>query len=525
MIVNNSMDNHGQIGNKTTDNSTVDQAEAKSAKQEFATVVLQLESCPPRKKRSVNGSPVWKHFCQNNTKTEETNFEDHTVYCIHCLKNNMITRYREGTSTTSLRHHLTSKHGLNPEEVPRPELQLSSLELIEKIACIEYEAPDECVKPKRAKKTNNYAYKSKVRRFYCWINNGENCVCLLCAKQGVDHIYTASTSTTTMKRHLIQFHKCDPNIDDNQLPDSTPIDLPVELWELVTEKTKIITGRVGSYFITLPGEIDSLFCCFCLKENLKQIYSSSTGLTNLRNHLIKRHNYVGPKLDTNPESKLYRAELDTNLNEAIVKMAQKRANKPGLKPRQYFIRLDDDGEEIFCVFCLSEQIKYRYHENCGISNLRRHLEVQHKVCSFKRKYESNQNDDSIDEENFNYNEDSVDSQEITSEGKFQELQHHEPLPSLANSCRACGKLNQTFTTNIFGVLLDLDNSLQVPLTVALEQVTGIKAVPTDLKSQLICFICMASLKTAYQFQLNVQEIENISDNIVLQTLENDNIES
>lgn len=65
---------------------------------------------PPRKFTRVNKSSVWKFYCKTTKKGQI--LKDGYVYCGECLRQQIKKRYKERTSTGTLAQHLQVHHGI-----------------------------------------------------------------------------------------------------------------------------------------------------------------------------------------------------------------------------------------------------------------------------------------------------------------------------------------------------------------------------------------------------------------------------
>lgn len=440
------------------------------------------------RKPSVSG--VWKYFCKPTRKGKI--LEDEHVYCGKCLENGRKIRYKASTSTTSLRKHLLAEHKIDVEDDQRVESVISTND-----------------EDGTRRETQNFETRAvrkyfKLEAYQSW--------CVICEKEGHPHKFSYKTSSTILKRHLIVTHQIDPHLESNDETFPTVSqDVRTRAQEIVEQKF----GRAKSYFIRIEKDLDVVYCCFCLVKDRKKGYQGTTSETNLKLHLVKKHDVTIATNDENvgrtPQLRKTNEECSV-ISQELAEQAKRLSETKGLKTREYFIRdaEDDAGmKHLLCVFCLVRNVRHKYSVGTGPTNLRRHLMKEHNLDPNKSLEKVPENGSSSSED-----EQMMENEEESSTPFHRILIRTPAAPHIRNTkyCRSCGNHNVSFFSNfgsIFRVNNDEDESQHfLTLGDVYTEITGVQIFPDDGMSQSICYPCEANLKTAYHFKAQAVKTED-----------------
>ncbi|XP_063697127.1 uncharacterized protein LOC134828095 [Culicoides brevitarsis] len=493
-------------------------------------------------KRGYGISRVWKYFCKVK-KNGEIQDKDY-VYCAECLKKGTQHRYKQTSSTGTLRQHLRSQHDIDLD-VGREYCETAQMVNIENIVAVGLEASP--VKMHRKGKTKKL---SSARSYYSDVPDDDEYVyCTLCSAENRVHKYRKSTSSSTLKTHLVQKHEIDPdaeeaenskkNIEEGEILDGTEAVVEVysfdeEILERAQKITSIKTRKIRTYFFRLEDE--EVFCCaFCILDGIKKAYKPTTSTSGLRRHLMSAH-----QLDP---LGYFKSEGDTEVTLNEEQIAESIAGKNKAKESdvwKYFCKkevmkedssFEIDENYIYCSLCWNGPTRqiHKYKTTTSSGALKRHLASRHGLQILNRRVrsmtnttktdaeETQEEDHIIEEEEQQQEEVFYEEVEVVSQQKSQNpptiVRKPQPNPiKLPKYCRSCGKTDAGFFTKLTAVFDDADcndeNPEQISLSELYFQITGIRVRPDDGMSQLVCYLCEANLKSAYKFRKIALETEN-----------------
>lgn len=476
-------------------------------------------------KRGSGMSPVWKYFCKitKNGVIQEKEY----VYCGKCLENGTQHRYKQTSSTGTLKAHLKAIHSID--------LNVKQ----EDFDVLEFNASDtQVIGATSVRKTKRM---SSARPYFQSVpDDDEYVACTLCFNEDHVHKYRKTTSTTTMKAHLLQKHHIDPDNEENVTPNAvlecnlkeaivecddiserTPMILsfPPDIIEYAEKLTTIKTRKIRTYFFKLMGE-DDVCCAFCVSYGIKKAYKSTTSTTGLRRHLIGTHQMDPQEFFQN------NSDVDGTLNDDQLAESIAGTNKSKESDVwKYFGRKEIpqengnqelDSEHIYCILCWNAPIRevHKYKTSTSSGALKRHLSSRHGMVIENTRHRSASSHTKIkkeEEEDVTYDEE----EEILE--TFMDPPPSPPKPTvLEKYCRSCGKTDAGFFTKLSAPFEDSDadeigtpDVSQLRLADLYFEITGIHVNQDDNMSQLICYLCEANLKSSYKFRKLALETETL----------------
>uniref|UniRef100_A0A336LU81 CSON000097 protein n=1 Tax=Culicoides sonorensis TaxID=179676 RepID=A0A336LU81_CULSO len=488
-------------------------------------------------KRGYGISRVWKYFCKvtKNGKIQERDF----VYCAECLKLGVQHRYKQTSSTGTLKAHLRSIHEINIDsgrEYTEQTTNINDEPVPISVAGLEASLVKSLVRRGKHKKLS-----SARAYFHDVIDDDEYIQCSPCLSENKTHKYRKSTSSSTLKTHLVQKHGIDPDSEENavsmkedeQVNSANNEDVFIRFEDSIQERAKKLTSiktrKVRTYFFRINDE-ENFSCAFCIVNGIKKSYKPTTSTSGLRRHLMSTHQ-IDPL-------EYFQSNSNVVLNEEQIAesiAATNRAKESHVW--KFFCRKEITDEDsnvvldqdyVYCSICWNAPVRqiHKYRNTTSSGALKRHLAVRHGMNienTRQRSLSKHQglNDIEIedDEEDEIEEEENDESQNVFIE-EFNvtdepiKIPSPQPLPPpklIPKHCRSCGKQDAGFFTKLSAVFDDDTNEFEKPEQISLSdlyfEVTGIRVNPEDGLSQLICYLCEANLKSSYKFRKTALETE------------------
>lgn len=480
-----------------------------------------------KKKSTV--SKVWKYFSKNLSQTSDDREQDF-VYCTKCLENDVQQKYRRSSSTGTLKAHLRTVHNIDLNEV-------AAVEEDEEDA--NQQDPDEPAPGHCGKLLDESPVKEKVNKrlssarpfFQSQPDDKDYLYCILCLNDNHVHKYKTTTSTTSMKAHLMQRHQVDPDVEGLDLEEIHKddesskvtraafevLEVPADIREAAERLTTVKSRKIRTYFMKLSEDGDLVYCAFCLAQTVKKGYKPRTSTSGLRRHLATAHAFDPLKLFQN--NQVDDEDLDEeaftdsirNLNKNRASEVWRYFSQKEVEQSDGSMRLDTDY--IYCTLCWNAPIReyQKYAISTSSGSLRRHLLSRHELLlPTMQRTRWGRREDTIEEED----EPNDDGEELADPVLI------EPPPVAVKSkpkkyCRSCGRTDAGFFTKLTNLFDDADDEIIDETTTNLTlgdlyyEVTGIKIQNDDGMSQLICYMCEANLKNSFKFKKIALETEKI----------------
>lgn len=303
---------------------------------------------PQRKRKNTTGRPsIWKYFEKADNGEQ---------YCKFCQAENICTKYSAATSSTNMRRHLEQKHGYSDD----------------------YSHGDVSVRDQKKKKVTV----SAVWKYFCKptrqgiVLDEEHVYCGKCLERGTKMRYNRKTSTTTLRRHLRVGHMIDLSDDeDDKRPNISQINIKSVInndnnlsedddgSERKRAKRSMESGGIRKYF---KRHSDHSWCVICEKEGNSYKFSQNTSSTILKRHLIVIHQ-VDPHLESVSDY-IHEDDLPSlNLSPDTLAKAHEIINQQLPRPKNYFIKMEEEMDVVYCCFCLVgnrkkgyKQVRYRF---------------------------------------------------------------------------------------------------------------------------------------------------------------------
>lgn len=509
-----------------------------------------------KKKSSV--SKVWKYFSKKLGSSAEEKKLDF-VYCVKCLENNVQQKYRRSSSTGTLKAHLRAVHNIDLNEInPMDDDDESHQnETINETQA--GQSTDTLQEELQVREIKSNKRLSSARPFFqSQPDDKEYLYCILCLNENHIHKYKTTTSTTSMKAHLIQRHQVDPDVESLEVEEETLnsdpkvlqpsfdiLDVPVNVCEAAKRIILVKSRKVRTYFMKLEGNGDEVFCAYCLAHNVKKGYKPRTSTSGLRRHLATAHHFDPLKLFQN--NQVDDEDLDEEaFNDSIRNLNKNRASEVWRYFSQKEIEEPDgtfrlDTDHIYCTLCWNAPIReyQKYAISTSSGSLRRHLLSRHELLlptvhkNLQKMHWNNQEveetieeeeDDAADYDICNGGEEVVDHDAALSEQPVI----IQPVRSKQEKyCRACGRTDAGFFTKLTALFDDADDEIIDETTSNLTlgdlywELTGIKVNANTGMSQLICYMCEANLKSSFKFKKIALETEKLMYNRLQDELANE----
>lgn len=369
---------------------------------------------------------------------------------------------------------------------------------------------------------------STARPFFHDAEDDEDFVqCSLCANENKVHKYRKSTSSTTLKAHLVQKHSVDPDseeyadtskviVEEGEIKESHTEPLVTFDSETLARAQAIIdikTRKVRTYFFRIDEE-ESFCCAFCIVDGVKKSYKPTTSTSGLRRHLMSAHQ-LDPlgyfRNDGTSEVVLNEEQLAESIagtNKAKESDVWKYFCRKEMVKEDSSVTLDE--EYIYCSLCWNAPVRqiHRYKNSTSSGALKRHLAARHGMTIENRRHRPTNKTSENTEEVGEY---FIEELSVQPSGRHPpNLQPPKPKP--VKYCRSCGKKDAGFFTKLSAVFDDADtNEFEQPEQISLAdlyyEVTGIQTNHEDGMSQLICYLCEANLKSSYKFRKMALETE------------------
>lgn len=372
---------------------------------------------------------------------------------------------------------------------------------------------------------------SAARPYYHTAEDDDEYVqCSPCFSENKIHKYRKTTSSSTLKSHLVQKHSIDPDVEEaenskavveegeiSEINTEAPLTFDQEILERAQKIVSIKTRKIRTYFFRL-GDEEAFCCAFCIINGIKKSYKPTTSTSGLRRHMISAH-----QLDPLGYFRTEQAsEILLNEEQLAESIAGTNKSKES-EVWKYFCRKeivkDDtevtlDEDYIYCSLCWNAPVRqiHKYKNSTSSGALKRHLAARHGTLIENRRHRTSTGRTEDQEENSErQTEIYIEELDILPETQAPRAPSIPPLPQpppkiqVQKYCRSCGKKDAGFFTKLSAVFDDADSDEsehpeQISLADMYCDITGIRVKSDDGMSQLVCYLCEANLKSAYKFR-------------------------